>query len=107
MAGFSDQLGAIFGFGPKANDDTGPILKVEGVSQAKRRKLVNAPIHNLNEERSAGFINTKLSICGKEYLEAASRKMIIKKSSNILDQAEPSDVRKFPKSAKEIKKIKM
>ena len=54
--GFSDQRGTIFGFEPKANDDTGNVLRTEGVSQAKRRKLVNAPFHNLNEERSAGLI---------------------------------------------------
>ena len=51
---FSDQRGAIFGFGPKANDDTGTILKVEGVCQAKRTKLVNKPIRNLNKERPVG-----------------------------------------------------
>ena len=52
---FSDQLGAIFGFGPNENDNTGTTVKVEEVSQAKVRKLVNAPIHNLNEERSVGL----------------------------------------------------
>ena len=47
--GFSDQHRAIFGSGPKANNDTGTILKAEVVSQAKKRKLVNVPIHNLNK----------------------------------------------------------
>ena len=87
--GFNDQRGAIFGFEPKSNDDTGTILKIEGVSQAKRRKLVNAPFHNLNEEQSVGLINYKISIRGKQYLEVASRKMIINKSSDILGQAKP------------------
>ena len=46
---FSDQHRAIFGSGPKANNDTGTILNAEVVSQAKRRKLVNVLIHNLNK----------------------------------------------------------
>ena len=50
--GFSDQRGAIFGFGPNAEEDTGTILKIEGISQAKRMKLMKAPIHNLNEEEA-------------------------------------------------------
>ena len=62
VEGFSNQHGAIFGFGPKANNHIGNILKAEGVIQAKRRKLVNAPIQNLNEERSVGFINYEISI---------------------------------------------
>lgn len=60
--GFSDQCGAIFGFGPEANNDTGIILKTEGVSQATRRKPTNAPIHNLNRKQSVGFINYEISI---------------------------------------------
>ena len=51
---FSDQRGAIFRFGRKTNDDTGTILKVEGVCQAKRTKLVNTPIRNLHKEQSVG-----------------------------------------------------
>ena len=47
--GFSDQRGAIFGFGPKTDNDTSTILKVEVVSQAETRKLVNSHIHNLNK----------------------------------------------------------
>ena len=31
---------------------------------------MNAPIPKLNEEISVGFINYKISICGKQYLEA-------------------------------------
>ena len=105
--GFIDQHVAIFGFGPKTNDDTGTILKVEGESQAKRRKLVNAPINNLNKEQSVGFINYEISIHGNHYLEAALRNMIISKSFDILDQAEPSDIRAFSKQVKEIKEIKI
>ena len=104
--GFDDLRGAIFGFGPKANNDTDTTLKIEGVSQAKRRKLVNAPIHILNEERSVGFINYEISIRGKQHLEAPSRKMIINKSSDILDQAEPSDIRNSQNQQRRSRKLR-
>ena len=55
-AGFSEERSALFGFGPKAH--TGTLLKISSVTdEAKRRKLNKTAIHNLNEERSAGFIN--------------------------------------------------
>ena len=57
-AGFSEQQGALFGFGPKAHENTGTLLKISSVTdEAKRRKLNRTAIHKLNEERSAGFIN--------------------------------------------------
>ena len=64
--GFIDQRGVTFGFGPKENDDTGTILKLEGVSQAERKKkLLNEPINNLSVERNVGIINYEISIRGK------------------------------------------
>ena len=105
VEGFIDQRGAIFGFGPNAEEDTGTILKIEGISQVKRMKLMKAPIHNLNEERNIGFINYKISIRGKRYLEAA--KQAINKSSDLLDQMDASVINKFSKPAKAIKEIKI
>ena len=54
--GFSIQHGALFGFGPKANDSTGTLLKLSAASATAKEKLKQAPTHNLNEERSVGFI---------------------------------------------------
>ena len=36
--GFSEQCGALFGFGPKADEDTKTLLKVSEVDGAKRQK---------------------------------------------------------------------
>ena len=58
--GFSKQRGAIFGFGPEKDSDTGPLLKICNLDESKRRKLNMAPVHNLYEERSVGFINYEL-----------------------------------------------
>ena len=55
--GFSEQHGAIFGFGPKSDEETGTILKIKYADEEKRRKLAKAPIHNLNEERSVTRIH--------------------------------------------------
>ena len=88
--GFSEQRGAIFGFGLKATEETGTVLlKMTTVEEPKRRKLSKSPVHNLNEERSVGFISYEISIWGKRFLETASRKMLINKSKDILDKTDP------------------
>ena len=105
--GFSEQQGAIFGFGPKATEDTRTVLKMTTVEEPKRRKLSKAPVHNLNEERSVGFINYEISIWGKRFLETASRKMLINKCKDILKKTDPSEMKKYIMPAKEIKEIKL
>ena len=107
-AGFSEQQGAIFGFGPKANENTGTLLKISSVTdEAKRRKLNRAAIHNLNEERSVGFINYEIHIRGKQCLESASKKMVINRSIDLLETSEPVKIKKFWKPSKGNKDIKM
>ena len=105
--GFSDQRGALFGFGPKADESTDSLLKISKIEdEAKKNKLKKAPIHNLNEERSVGFINYEISIRGKQHLESASRKMLINKSIDIALKAEPSEISKYRKQAQAIKEVK-
>ena len=84
--GFSIQRGALFGFGPKANESTGTLLKISAASEAEKQKLNKAPIHNLNEERSVGFITHEVSIRGPDQLEPASKKMILNKSIDLLEK---------------------
>ena len=45
--GFSIQRGALFGFGLKANESTGALLKLYAANAAVKEKLKQAPIHNL------------------------------------------------------------
>ena len=92
--GFSEQQGTIFGFGPKATEDAGTVLKMTTAEEPKRRKLSKAPVHNLNKERSVGFINYEISISGKRFLETASRKMLINKRIDILDKTDTSEMKK-------------
>ena len=64
--GFSIQRGALFGFGLKANESTGTLLKLYAANAAVKEKLNQAPIHNLNEERSVGFITHEVNIQGPD-----------------------------------------
>jgi hypothetical protein len=105
--GFSEQRGAIFGFGPKADEDTRSLLKVATADDETKMKLQEAPVHNLNEERSVGFVNYEIQIRGKKYLDVVSRKMVLNKSKDILQAVDPSDIKKYRKPAKIIKEIKM
>ena len=70
-------------------------MKISTADEAKRRKLNQAPIHNLHEERSVGWVNHELTIRGKQHLESVSRKLIINKGIAILDNVPSLDMRDF------------
>ena len=72
--GLSIQHGALFGSGPKAKESARTLLKLSTASDAAKEKLNQAPIHNLNEERSVGFITHEFNIRGPDQLEPASKK---------------------------------
>ena len=105
--GFSNQRGAIFGFGPNADDDTKTLLKVSAVSQQKKQKLQQAPVHNLNEERSVGSVNYEIQIRGKKNLNTVSKKIIINKGKDLLEAVNPNEMKKFRKAAAAIKELKL
>ena len=43
------KRGAMFGFGPKAQDDTGKLLKIAKVTDGKKmKKLKRTSVHNVN-----------------------------------------------------------
>ena len=58
-------------------------------------------VHNIGEERSVGFFNHEISICGKRNVDPASRKMALNKSHGIMGS--PKSFKTFLQSAKEIK----
>ena len=84
--GLSIQHGALFGSGPKAKESARTLLKLSTASDAAKEKLNQAPIHNLNEERSGGFITHEFNIRGPDQLEPASKKMILNKSIDLLEK---------------------
>ena len=103
--GFANQRGAIFGFGPCSEQDTGTVLKISKAEERKRQKLEKAPVHNLKEEKSVGEINYELHIRGKEHLEAVSRKLVLNKNMDVLDKANQTKIKlkTFKKPAEDIK----
>ena len=93
------------GFG----DGKGNSQNVTKISELNSKEISlldrNVPTHNLGEERSVGFINYEIGIRGKRNLESASKKMVINKSSDLIEGSK-NDFRKFRKQANEIDKIK-
>ena len=104
--GFAYQKGAIFGFAGRKDDDTGTVLKISKLSKENLLQLDQVQIHNLGEERSVGFLNYEIDIRGKQNLEAASRKMVLNKSADLVSKSNES-FRKFRKPAAEIKEVKL
>lgn len=105
--GFSQQKGAIFGFGPDAEKDTGDLLKISAVTDTEMNKLDKVPVHNLSEERSVGFVNYELHIRGRQNLECVSKKMILNKSSDMLQKIDKAKLHTFRKPSEEIKEIRL
>ena len=102
--GFEYQKEAIFGFGEKKSDNAGSVLKLCDLDDEKINQLNQVQIHNLSEERSVGFVNYELDICGKQNLEYVPRAMVLNKSADLIKNL--SDVRKYRKLAVEITELK-
>ena len=106
--GFSVQRGALFGFGPNANDTNVRSLKIVSLPEGdKRTKMLSAPVHNLHEERSVGSISYELNIRGRQHLESVSKKHLLNKSIDIVNNLDLKDLRTMKKAQDEIKKIKL
>ena len=99
--GLAIQKGAIFGFGPQSENDTGTLLKLSSVNNFE--KLDNVAIHNLGEERSVGYINFELGNRSSN-LQCASNQMVLNKGKDLIC---PKDLYKFKKPAQSIKQIKL
>ena len=70
------QRGAIFGFGDQISSDL-------SVAHMDQQKLQQAPVNNLDAERSVGFIQYELKIRGAKNLKTASSMHVIGKSTEL------------------------
>jgi len=106
--GLSIQKGALFGFGEHANDSTGTLFKICSATPEELIKLNKTSITNLGEERSVGSINYEISIRGRKNLEAASKKLILNKSFDLIEKKldEGTSLNSYVKPARDIKAIK-
>ena len=87
--GFQRQKGDIFAFGDY--DESAQ----NAVTQMDPGKLEKAPIHNLNAERSVGFVNFELSRRGAKQLGSASTAQVKAKSTDLVDRRQSGSFRSY------------
>ncbi len=106
--GFDHQKGAIFGFGKNKSKDTDTdVVKICSLTEKEKETLdANAQVHNLGEERNVGLVNYELSIRGKSNLESVSRKVVLKRAEDIV-QNQSQNFMRFKKEAKCIEDVKV
>lgn len=106
--GFSYQKGSIFSFGPNADEECGPVLKIGAVDETELKKMDDyVPTHNILSERLVGDTNYELHIRGKSNLETVSRNMVLNKSIDLVTQKNNGEFLKYNKAAKTIKELKV
>ena len=104
--GLAVQKGAIFGFGPFANKDTGSLLKISTASNVLMEKLDKVPIHNLSELRSVGLVNYGIQIRSKNNLSTVSRNIVLNKSFDLLCDDALAHTKKWRKPVHDIQVIR-
>ena len=89
--GFEHQKGVIFGFRKSAIRETDKIV---------------VKICNMEEERNVGMINYELPIRGKRNLDSVSRKLVLNRSADLV-QDKSASFGKYRKQGKLIKEIQL
>ena len=92
--GFKKQKGAIFGFG-ETNESP------HSLSSMSKDKLENAPVHNLQSERSVGFVNYELSRRGASQLNAASAAQVKSKSADLIERRDTGSFKEYSSLTKQ------
>ena len=82
--GFAHQKGAIFGFSDKSCRDTGSVLKISDLDKEELNVLNTVQVHNLGKEHNVELFNYEISIRGKKNFEAASQKLLLNKSNDLI-----------------------
>jgi len=87
--GFQKQKGDIFGFGDYDESSEHSIAHMD------KQKLEKAPIHNLDAERSVGFVNYELSRRGAKQLKSASAAQVKAKSVDLIEKRQAGSFRSY------------
>ena len=82
--GFAHQKGAIFGFSDKSCRDTTPVLKISDLDKEELNVLNTVQVHNLGKEHNVELFDWEISIRGKKNFEAASQKLVLNKSNDLI-----------------------
>jgi len=94
--GFQRQKGEIFGFGDSVSDEETAI----SLSMMNQKRLENAPINNLDSERSVAFINYELTQRGSHHLQSASTAQVKAKSQDLTEKLPSGSFGKYTTKAK-------
>ena len=91
-----------FGFGPETTDDTGTKLRI---CKAKEETLQLLDEHvggysQPREERNGGLTNYEVTIRGKKNLSSASRKVVMNRSIDLIEE-NPMQFKKKKKRKKQ------
>ena len=84
--GWSRQRGEVFGFGniePKESNSS--LIKIKDIDQDN---LKEAPVHNIDSERSVGKVNYELKLRGAKQLKLASSSMVKASASDLMEGKE-------------------
>ena len=103
------QKGAIFGFEESAMKGTPQhVVKISEMNADKTALLdKNVQIHNIGEERDVDMVNYELSIRGKQNLETVSRKLVLKRSADLIQNKSMLSFTMYRKAAKEIEELRL
>ena len=106
--GFARQKGAIFGFSDNADEDTGTVLKISELDSESMNKLNKTAVHNIGEERNVGRFNYEVTIRGKQSIDVISKKLVLNKSFDLIQEmALNGEFKKYKKEVAIIKDIKL
>ena len=83
-------------------------MKISDLDEEELNVLNTVLVHNLGEECNVGLLNYEISIRGKKNFEAASRKLVLNKSNDLIFNPQTNtSYKNFRKAAKEIKELKI
>ena len=83
-------------------------MKIFDFDEEERNVLNTIQVHNLGKERNVGLFNYEISIRRKKNFEAASRKLVLNKSNNLMFNPQTNtSYKNFRKAANEIKELKI
>ena len=83
-------------------------MKIFDFDEEERNVLNTIQVHNLGKECNVGLFNYEVSIRRKKNFEAASRKLVLNKSNNLMFNPQTNtSYKNFRKAANEIKELKI
>ena len=82
-------------------------VTISNLDEEELNVLNTAQVHNLGKECNVGLLNYEISVRGKKNFEAASWKLVLNKSNDLIFNPQTNaSYKTFMKTVKKIKKLK-